>query len=126
MGPLKVQWTLAVEGLGKLRQAEVRLHPLLLFVGDNNSGKSYLASLLWAILSFRRSLFPREVPDAEIAAVHAKEIKGELCTGKHRLVEDRVQHDDANKKSDKNRLAADAKRHKHGNPHGKLNGGQSH
>jgi hypothetical protein len=69
---------------------------------------------------------PREVPDAEIAAVHAKEIKGELCTGKHRLVEDRIQHDDANKKSDKNRLAADAKRHKHGNPHGKLNGRATH
>jgi hypothetical protein len=69
---------------------------------------------------------PREVPDAEIAAVHAKEIKGELCTGKHRLVEDRVQHDDADKKSDKNRLAADAKRHKHGNPHGKLNGRTTH
>lgn len=69
---------------------------------------------------------PREVPDAEIAAVHAKEIKGEICTGKHRLVEDRVQHDVADKKSDKNRLAADAKKHKHGNPHGKLNGRQPH
>ncbi len=69
---------------------------------------------------------PREVPDAEIADVHEKELKGELSTGKHRLVEDRVQHDVADKKSDKNRLAADAKRHKHGNPRGKLNGGSSH
>jgi hypothetical protein len=69
---------------------------------------------------------PREVPDAEIATMHAKEINGEICTGKHRLVEDRCQHDDANKKSDKNRLAADSRRHKHGNPHGKLNGGPDH
>ena len=69
---------------------------------------------------------PREVPDAEIASVHTKEINGEVCTGKHRLVEDRVQHDDADKKSDKNRLAADARKHKHGNPHGKLNGGTDH
>jgi hypothetical protein len=66
---------------------------------------------------------PREVPDSEIAEVHNKEIKGEFCTGKHRLAEDRVQHDEADKNSDKNRLAADAKRHKHGNPRGKLNGG---
>jgi hypothetical protein len=72
-----------------------------------------------------RAAGPREVPDAEIAHVHDMEINGELCTGKHRLVEDRVQHDNADKKSDKNRLAADAKRHKHGNPHGKLNGGQT-
>jgi hypothetical protein len=69
---------------------------------------------------------PREVPDAEIAEVHTLELKGELRTGKHRLVENRVQHDDADKKSDKNRLAADAKRHKHGNPGGKLNGGTAH
>lgn len=66
---------------------------------------------------------PREVPDSEIAEVHEKEINGDLHTGKHRLAENRVQHDEADKNSDKNRLAADAKRHKHGNPHGKLNGG---
>jgi hypothetical protein len=68
---------------------------------------------------------PREVPDSEIADVHTREIKGELSTGKHRLVENRVQHDEADKNSDKNRLSADSKRHKHGNPHGKLNGGQA-
>ena len=73
-----------------------------------------------------RAAGPREVPDSEIADIHEKEIKGELSTGKHRLTEDRVQHDTADKKSDKNRLAADAKRHKHGNPHGRLNGGQTH
>lgn len=71
----------------------------------------------------QRASGPREVPDSEIAEVHTREINGELCTGKHRLAEDRVQHDEADKNSDKNRLAADAKRHKHGNPHGKLNGG---
>jgi len=69
---------------------------------------------------------PRVVPDAEVATVHAKEINREICTGKHRLVEDRCQHDVAEKKSDKNRLAADAKKHKHGNPRGKLNGGATH
>jgi hypothetical protein len=68
---------------------------------------------------------PREVPDSEVKDVHEREIKGELSTGKHRLAEDRVQHDEADKKSNKNRLAADAKKHKHGNPHGKLNGGNS-
>ena len=73
----------------------------------------------------RRAGGPREVPDSEIADVHTREIRGELCTGKHRLVENRVQHDEADKNSDKNRLSADSKRHKHGNPRGKLNGGQT-
>jgi len=74
----------------------------------------------------RRANGPRIVPDEEVATAHNKEIKREVCTGKHRLVEDRCQHDNAEKKSDKNRLAADAKKHKHGNPHGKLNGGATH
>jgi hypothetical protein len=69
---------------------------------------------------------PREVPDAEIKGEHDKELKGEGSSGKHRLVENRVQHDDADKASDKNRLADDAKKHKHGNPGGKLNGGPTH
>ena len=69
---------------------------------------------------------PHEVPDAEVKEVHDKELEGELHTGKHRLVENRVQHDDADKASDKNRLIDDAKKHKHGNPGGRLNGGPSH
>jgi predicted ATPase len=31
---------------------------LLLFVGDNNSGKSYLMSLLWGILTIGKEIFP--------------------------------------------------------------------
>lgn len=36
-----------MEGLGRIERAEVEVRPLTLFVGENNSGKSYLASLLW-------------------------------------------------------------------------------
>jgi hypothetical protein len=59
---MDVQWTLVVEGLGRIERAEVRLHPLMLFVGENNSGKSYLASLLWGLVSLRDESFPSEVP----------------------------------------------------------------
>lgn len=40
-----------IEKFGKIQRAEVETAPLTLFVGDNNSGKSYLLSLLWAIYS---------------------------------------------------------------------------
>lgn len=50
---MQAQWTLVVEGLGRIERAEVRLHPFMLFVGENNSGKSYLASLLWGLASRR-------------------------------------------------------------------------
>ena len=42
-------WRLKVSGYGKLESAEIETAPLTLFVGDNNSEKSYLMSLLWGI-----------------------------------------------------------------------------
>ena len=53
MGP---RWKLLVEGLGKIERAEVEVHPLMLFVGENNTGKSYLMSLLWGLMAMQRAL----------------------------------------------------------------------
>ena len=41
--------TLYVKNFAKIKEAEIELAPFTLFVGDNNSGKSYLASLVWYI-----------------------------------------------------------------------------
>ena len=57
MGP---RWKLLVEGLGKIERAEVEVHPLMLFVGENNSGKSYLATLLWGLLSMHDMAQPKQ------------------------------------------------------------------
>ncbi|WP_295154170.1 AAA family ATPase [uncultured Brachyspira sp.] len=40
---------LYVKNFAKIKEAEIELAPFTLFVGDNNSGKSYLASLVWYI-----------------------------------------------------------------------------
>lgn len=44
-----MNWKLTVGGYGKIERCEIEVAPLTLFVGDNNSGKSYLMSLLWGI-----------------------------------------------------------------------------
>lgn len=49
-------WKLTVEGFGKIEQAEVDVRPLTLFVGPNNTGKSYLASLIWGIVQRHATL----------------------------------------------------------------------
>lgn len=59
------RWKLHVEGLGKIREADIEIHPLMLFVGDNNSGKSYLASLLWGLLALQGELEPPAGPVME-------------------------------------------------------------
>lgn len=38
-----------VKDYGKIKEAKIKLAPLTLFVGDNNSGKSYLSSLIWGL-----------------------------------------------------------------------------
>ena len=52
-------WTLHIEKLGKISSADVRLARLMCFVGDNNSGKSYLMSILWGILTLGKDIFPK-------------------------------------------------------------------
>ena len=46
-----------IENFGKIRSAEIELAPMLLFVGDNNSGKSYLTSLIWGLQNYGRTEF---------------------------------------------------------------------
>src|SRR5947209_6133756 len=45
------RWSLSVEEFGPVKQASVTLAPLTLFVGQNSSGKSHMASLIWALLN---------------------------------------------------------------------------
>ena len=43
--------TLHVEGLGKISMADIEMAPLMFFIGDNNSGKSYLMTLIYGLMT---------------------------------------------------------------------------
>ncbi len=75
------RWKLLVEGLGKIEHAEVEVRPLMLFVGENNSGKSYLASTLWGLLAMQSELTPPAGPalDACKAWLSANVPEGETA-----------------------------------------------
>ncbi|MEI0564224.1 AAA family ATPase [Brachyspira pulli] len=45
--------TLYVKNFAKIKEAKIELSPFTLFIGDNNSGKSYLASLIWYIQNIK-------------------------------------------------------------------------
>ena len=59
------KWTLHVENFAKIKTADVQISPLICFVGDNNSGKSYLMSLLWGILTLGKEIFPKSPSDSK-------------------------------------------------------------
>lgn len=57
-------WVLHVENFAKIKSADIEISPLMCFVGDNNSGKSYLMSLLWGILTLGKDIFPKGVSES--------------------------------------------------------------
>ncbi len=58
-------WILHVENFAKISSADIKISPLICFVGDNNSGKSYLMSLLWGILTLGKNLFPKKPSESK-------------------------------------------------------------
>jgi hypothetical protein len=63
------RWRLAVEGLGRIEHADAEIRPLTLLIGENNSGKSYFATLLWGLVAAGWELPSPEGP--ELAACEA-------------------------------------------------------
>lgn len=45
------RWTLHIENFARIDSADIEISPLLCFIGDNNSGKSYVMNLLWGIIA---------------------------------------------------------------------------
>lgn len=46
-------WKLHVEGLGKIKSADIEVSPFNMFIGDNNSGKSYIMTVIYGLLNVR-------------------------------------------------------------------------
>ena len=45
------RWTLHVENFARIESADIEIALLMCFVGDNNSGKSYIMALFWGIIA---------------------------------------------------------------------------
>ena len=62
---MQQSWKINIKDFGKIQQAEIEIAPFMVFLGENNSGKSYFMSLLWGILALGRALFPKNPPKSE-------------------------------------------------------------
>ena len=47
--PKPIDLKLTLENFGPLRKAEVDLKPMTIFIGPNNSGKSYVAMMFYSL-----------------------------------------------------------------------------
>ncbi len=48
---MRNQWDLYVKNFGRIKEATITVSPFMMFVGKNNTGKSYLMMLLWGIIT---------------------------------------------------------------------------
>ncbi|MDE0085065.1 MAG: AAA family ATPase [Candidatus Poribacteria bacterium] len=75
--PLNVH--IAVENFGPIEKAEIDLRPLTVFVGENNTGKTYLAALIYALHpSFEGSakwIQPQDEPNLKLGKIFSHELK---------------------------------------------------
>lgn len=46
-------WILHIEGLGKIKNADIEVSPFNLYIGDNNSGKSYIMTVIYGLLNIQ-------------------------------------------------------------------------
>ncbi len=74
---MEQNWILNIRNFGKIEEGRIEIAPFLIFVGENNSGKSYLMSLLWGLLAVGRRLFPKNPPSTE-AYLKCKELIDEI------------------------------------------------
>lgn len=56
------KWTLNIEEFAKIKEAKIEISPFLVFTGENNSGKSYIMTLLWGLFVLGRTLFSANPP----------------------------------------------------------------
>lgn len=47
------RWSVHVKQFGKIEEATVEVAPMTLFIGDNNSGKSYMMTLIYGLLNMQ-------------------------------------------------------------------------
>lgn len=87
-------WKLHVEGLGKIGKADVEVGPFTMFVGDNNSGKSYLMTLIWGIRTNRVSdIWTNETNEETLTKIRQMESYRESVDILELFVDDRYEKD---------------------------------
>jgi predicted ATPase len=62
---MQQKWVLHIEEFAKIKKADIEIAPFLVFIGENNSGKSYLMTLFWGLLVLGKTIFPKSPPKNE-------------------------------------------------------------
>jgi hypothetical protein len=82
----EARWTLSVEDFGPIKSASVTLAPFTVFTGHNNTGKSYMASLIWAALN-SSEILNRPAAQRGAAFDAVGELVSEIRSGRKSVVE---------------------------------------
>lgn len=88
------KWTLHVREFGKIEKADVEVAPMTIFLGDNNSGKSYLMTLIYGLLNlhiyFQKYVFQEDSQEYKECALIVEKMVDHWNTD-YRLQKDEIQ-----------------------------------
>lgn len=74
-------WKLHVEGLGKIKNADIEVSPFNMFIGDNNSGKSYVMTVIYGLLNVRFFFSKYEIDETSDAYQKCRKIAENMMYG---------------------------------------------
>lgn len=79
-----------IENFGKIKSANVVLDGYTIFIGDNNSGKTYLMQLIYGVLdALARIVFPKGTSPSSVCASEVKQVVNNWLTqNKEKIVSD--------------------------------------
>ncbi len=58
---MRQRWKIKIEKFAKIEEASIEIAPFMLFVGDNNTGQSYVMSRLWGIIALGDRLLSGDI-----------------------------------------------------------------
>lgn len=82
-------WNVDIRNFGRVSRASIEMAPLVVLLGRNNTGKSYVASLLWSLLNFEELYLGRvSGPDIRPPDWYARLMRDEEITVPEEVVVD--------------------------------------
>lgn len=79
------RWTVHVRNFGKIEEASVEVAPLTLLVGDNNSGKSYMMTLIYGLLTMDFFFGDYKIDENSTAYKNCRKVVEEMIAGEKNI-----------------------------------------
>ncbi|MEI0516618.1 AAA family ATPase [Brachyspira murdochii] len=84
---------LIIKNFGKIKEAEIELSNFILFIGDNNSGKSYLMTLIYGLMEYSKAIADIMFQDKDFIYSLEEYKKIKIIVDKYVKINEKIEND---------------------------------